>query len=727
MSSSRIPVVFIAYVLKSIGHPPFMFISKLAACCALLFLDRSDEGLFRELSLKWAKRFILDRPRLSNYIAKSPNSSTSAGAELKVLRNESFCDVKKIADHLKRLLNSLAFMYFSFNWSKTTYLIQINREYAYYLRDGVLPLCIEADSMSGFDEVVDSVSILTPHENLFPSVFSQSSSELVVSRKGRLEGRRRSLGSGASETVPRRELSMSSSEYLYRHDSLPPVSPSMKLESFFRFPRGASITTVTQANYEEFMNNREQGRLLVFLAIFCSRCSTARQVLSSIASHSGTPLKVGVVHSVSEPGLSALYNVSWFPTIIYTPPNVTGMECTPKLTPRFLSIEQPIDPSIYAAASPVHNYSEEMQGLFGSSTPQRNFPSVASDTAFQLPNVEANSAFFMDQDEVRGLYRVFPENERLSLRALLGWIESEGTYVPETRQHSSITEKLTSDDLKASLHAAVTLLKRVGTAPGNKRYSSSCKLETEPPLFVFLGGGMAAGKTTALAALSRSPWWEGKEKDCVVVSADEFKISEFRSHGKQDHQRSTKAAEKLLVQAVNQGRNIVLDSTMMWAPFIKDVVKMVRSAHTTLYKPGPGYSAGAKEEVYFEAARKRGVPLQHAYSIFCLGITVEPDIAVPRGIIRHFVSGRGVPVREQLKSFKLFSQNFSLYVSLVDSIVLYNNNIFVDLSNDEIPPRIAIKEEGSEFRILDAAAFGLFQRHQFINVDADSVQTLYKE
>lgn len=255
---------------------------------------------------------------------------------------------------------------------------------------------------------------------------------------------------------------------------------------------------------------------------------------------------------------------------------------------------------------------------------------------------------------------------------------------------------------------------------------------TAPPFFVFLGGGMAAGKTTALRAFYESAWWKERagaaEADVVVVAADEFKTRNFDPNNQAAHLNSTKSAELLLIQALNQCRNIILDGTMMWAPFVVDVIKVIRAAHTTIFKPAKGYHPDTGEERYFEFARARSVPYLHPYKILCLGITVEPYLAVPLGLLRHFSTGRGVRIRDQLRSFKLFSHNFPLYVTLVDAIYLLDNNAPGDIGKDEPPRIIALKEECDAcLRIVDEEAYALFQRQRNINIAADNVKALFKE
>ncbi|EPY17435.1 hypothetical protein STCU_10620 [Strigomonas culicis] len=240
---------------------------------------------------------------------------------------------------------------------------------------------------------------------------------------------------------------------------------------------------------------------------------------------------------------------------------------------------------------------------------------------------------------------------------------------------------------------------------------------------------MAAGKTTASMALAKSSWWKDHKDSSVVVNADEFKLSDPQSaypHA-EAHVSSTQEAENLLVQALNQGRSIVFDSTMMWRPFIEQMVAMVRRAHVTLFKRGRGYLPHDDIEEYFVPLEKRPQRLQRPYKIHFLGITVEPDIAVPRGFIRKFTTGRGVPIPTQLRSFKFFAENFPHYVPLMDSTTLYDNNVYVNLEKGELPPVMAEKNEETKNNlcIRDKVAYQKFQRQTTINEDADNIWEIY--
>lgn len=60
------------------------------------------------------------------------------------------------------------------------------------------------------------------------------------------------------------------------------------------------------------------------------------------------------------------------------------------------------------------------------------------------------------------------------------------------------------------------------------------------------------------------------------------------------------------------------------------------------------------------------------YRIELVGVTCDPGLAVARGIWRKIRTGRSVPVEAQLRSHRLFSENFEAFTGLVDSATLYD-------------------------------------------------------
>jgi hypothetical protein len=250
-----------------------------------------------------------------------------------------------------------------------------------------------------------------------------------------------------------------------------------------------------------------------------------------------------------------------------------------------------------------------------------------------------------------------------------------------------------------------------------------------PPMFFFLGGGMAAGKSTAVQALSSTEWWQRHSEHVVIVSADEFKHQDpiFGSDSSDLHSRSTKAAEMLLVRALNEGRDIVFDGTMTWTPFVEQTIAMVRRAHATLFENGAGYLPASGVEQYFCSCGDREEALPLPYCVKMVGVFTDPRIAVPRAITRQLATGRSVPAQSLLRSFRLFAAGFEAHAALCDEVVLFNNNVWKDLSGGELPDVAVTKERGEvALTVVDEPAYAAFLRSVEINDVATCSAELYE-
>ena len=60
------------------------------------------------------------------------------------------------------------------------------------------------------------------------------------------------------------------------------------------------------------------------------------------------------------------------------------------------------------------------------------------------------------------------------------------------------------------------------------------------------------------------------------------------------------------------------------------------------------------------------------YRIELVGVTCDPGLAVARGVWRKLRSGRSVPIPSQLRSHRLFSENWEGLAHSVDSATLYH-------------------------------------------------------
>lgn len=97
------------------------------------------------------------------------------------------------------------------------------------------------------------------------------------------------------------------------------------------------------------------------------------------------------------------------------------------------------------------------------------------------------------------------------------------------------------------------------------------------------------------------------------------------------------------------------------------------------YRRGPGYleqqpdsAEGGKKTVveqYWEVEGPVPPGQEPApYRVELVGVYVRPEVAVRRAIIRRLLTGRGVPVRDQLRSHALFARNFEAFACCFDTV-----------------------------------------------------------
>ncbi|KAJ3674703.1 hypothetical protein LUZ60_005319 [Juncus effusus] len=259
------------------------------------------------------------------------------------------------------------------------------------------------------------------------------------------------------------------------------------------------------------------------------------------------------------------------------------------------------------------------------------------------------------------------------------------------------------------------------------------------PVLLLMGGGMGAGKSTVLKELMKEAFWSGAASNAVVVEADAFKetdviyraISSIGHHNDMlqtaelVHQSSTDAASSLLVTALNEGRDVIMDGTLSWEPFVEQTIAMARNVHKQKYRMGPGYKVsedGNITEIYWEPIKEINGEINEnvikPYRIELVGVLCDAYLAVVRGIRRAVIMGRAVRVKSQLKSHKRFAGAFKGYCELVDNARLYSTN------NMGSAKLIAWKD-GSSNLLVDETEFGCLEKVSNLNDDATSIYELY--
>ncbi|CAI0385605.1 unnamed protein product [Linum tenue] len=212
-------------------------------------------------------------------------------------------------------------------------------------------------------------------------------------------------------------------------------------------------------------------------------------------------------------------------------------------------------------------------------------------------------------------------------------------------------ERVTKD-LKVArvFNTLVEEMKAMGLASND----DSCTEVMEPvahsnrsPVLLLMGGGMGAGKSTVLKDILKEPFWAGASANAVVIEADAFKESDVifkalssRGHVDMIQTAELDAASSLLVTALNDGRDVIMDGTLSWLPFVVQTITMARNVHRRRYRMGAGYRVaddGAVTENYWEQIEEEqpleeGNKKRKPYRIELVGVVCEAYLAVVRGI-----------------------------------------------------------------------------------------------
>jgi hypothetical protein len=107
------------------------------------------------------------------------------------------------------------------------------------------------------------------------------------------------------------------------------------------------------------------------------------------------------------------------------------------------------------------------------------------------------------------------------------------------------------------------------------------------------------------------------------------------------HQSSTDAASSVLVAALNEGKDVILDGTLSWEPFVEQTIEMARNVHKYKYRMGVGYKVnedGTVNENYWEKVNdveENSVGEENTrkpYKLELVGVVCDGYLAVIRGI-----------------------------------------------------------------------------------------------
>ncbi|GAB4830481.1 hypothetical protein Ancab_020192 [Ancistrocladus abbreviatus] len=263
------------------------------------------------------------------------------------------------------------------------------------------------------------------------------------------------------------------------------------------------------------------------------------------------------------------------------------------------------------------------------------------------------------------------------------------------------------------------------------------------PVLLLMGGGMGAGKSTVLKDIIKEPFWAEASGNAVIIEADAFKESDViyralssRCHhdmvhtAELVHQSSTDAASSVLVTALNEGRDVIMDGTLSWLPFVVQTITMARNVHRKRYRMGAGYRVaddGTVTENYWEQVgdeekdQDGTVKKRRPYRIELVGVVCDAYLAVIRGIRRAIMCRRAVRVRSQLKSHKRFANAFLTYCQLVDNARLYSTNAL------EGPPKLIGWKDREKNLLVDPEEIKLLKMVGELNEEAESIYELYRQ
>ncbi|KAK4718574.1 hypothetical protein R3W88_016912 [Solanum pinnatisectum] len=237
-------------------------------------------------------------------------------------------------------------------------------------------------------------------------------------------------------------------------------------------------------------------------------------------------------------------------------------------------------------------------------------------------------------------------------------------------------------------------------------------------------------------------FWSEAAANAVVVEADAFKETDviyraLSSRGHHNdmlqtaelvHQNSTDAASSLLVTALNEGRDVIMDGTLSWEPFVEQTIAMARNVHKHRYRMGEGYKVAEDgtitenywEQIEQEQGEESANKISKPYRIELVGVVCDPYLAVVRGIRRAIATGRAVRVKPQLKSHKRFANAFPKYCELVDNARLYCTNAL-----GSKPPLIAWKD-GENKMLVEPEDIKCLEMVKKLKEEAESIYELYE-
>nr|GFB32098.1 zeta toxin domain, P-loop containing nucleoside triphosphate hydrolase [Tanacetum cinerariifolium] len=89
------------------------------------------------------------------------------------------------------------------------------------------------------------------------------------------------------------------------------------------------------------------------------------------------------------------------------------------------------------------------------------------------------------------------------------------------------------------------------------------------------------------------------------------------------------------LDALNEGRDVIMDGTLSWVPFVVQTITMARNVHRKRYRMGSGYKWNDDRSVtenIWEQLDEESEPLDGQYRLELCGVVCDPDLAIIIGI-----------------------------------------------------------------------------------------------
>lgn len=247
---------------------------------------------------------------------------------------------------------------------------------------------------------------------------------------------------------------------------------------------------------------------------------------------------------------------------------------------------------------------------------------------------------------------------------------------------------------RVAMREALIAQRFAGKAPASGR-----------PVAIVLGGGGASGKGTLKKRLRDVGVFDD---GFVDLDPDVFKTGDERKGwgGIPEYRQIVEAGDSRAAAVVHEESSEIL--------FRPAVARAIAGRYNVVLDRTLGDPAKGLAEL--RRLKDAG------YEVKLVGVTADPVTAIKRAAERaKGKDKRYVPILELLKAHKGFARAWELYAALVDSAVLYDNEV----PQGQNPRAIAGRGPGERLQVLDEKAYSGFARKGGLNEHAQDEASLY--